>query len=75
MAHKEFTQADFKQSEGGYFGVEYRKGDIGAGSNLIVERKMEDGEYEVLQAEIKRFDESIFICWSEPFDGRLIFEE
>lgn len=74
MADRTFTKADFKQGESGYFGVEYKKSDIGEGSNLRVERKMENGDYETVQAEIKRFEDGIFICWSEPFDGRLIFE-
>ncbi|WP_449398551.1 hypothetical protein [Chryseobacterium wanjuense] len=38
-------------------------------------KEKEDGDYEVLSAEIKRHNKSIFICWSEPFDGRVIFDE
>ncbi|WP_283423764.1 glutathione synthase [Chryseobacterium profundimaris] len=55
--------------------VEFRKGNIGQGSNLVVERQNENGEYENLRAEIRRHNDSIFIFWSEPFNGRVIFDE
>jgi hypothetical protein len=75
MAHQNFKKEDFVQDPSGDYRVEFSEGNIGEGSDLIVERKKEDGDYEVLSAEIKRHNKSIFICWSEPFDGRVIFDE
>ncbi|WP_029292573.1 hypothetical protein [Chryseobacterium hispalense] len=76
MAYKNFRKEDFVKDEAsGQYQVEFRKGDIGEGSDLIVERQKEDDEYENLQAQIRRHNEGIFVCWSEPFDGRLIFQE
>ncbi|MNU01037.1 hypothetical protein D3C72_2443170 [compost metagenome] len=49
---------------------------MGKGVDLIVERQDENGEYEVIQAEIKRSaDEKVFVVWSEPFDGRVVSDE
>lgn len=75
MAHRNFKKEDFVQDESGQYKIEFQKGNIGEGSDLIVERQKEDGEYETLQAEIKRHEENIFVFWSEPFDGRVIFDE
>lgn len=76
MAHRNFRKEDFiKDEASNQYQVEFRKGNIGIGSDLIVERQNENGEYETLQAEIRRHDDSIFICWSEPFNGRVIFDE
>lgn len=76
MAHKNFRKEDFVKDEGtDLYQVEFRKGNIGEGADLIVERQKEDGEYENLQAEIRRHNDRIFICWSEPFNGRVIFDE
>ncbi|AZA57734.1 glutathione synthase [Chryseobacterium shandongense] len=76
MAHKNFRKEDFIKDEGSdLYQVEFRKGNIGEGSNLIVERQQDDGEYENLQVQIKRHNDSIFICWSEPFNGRIIFDD
>ncbi len=76
MAHKNFRKEDFIKDEGSdLYQVEFRKGNIGEGSNLIVERQQDEGEYENLQVQIKRHNDSIFICWSEPFNGRIIFDD
>jgi len=74
MSQKNFKKEDFINTDDQYQ-IEYKKEEIGEGSNLIVERIYEKGSYEVVQAEIKRLEESIFICWSEPFDGRIIFNQ
>lgn len=74
MAQKNFKKKDFINTDDQYQ-IEYKKEEIGQGSDLTVERIDEKGEYEVVQAEIKRLDNSIFICWSEPFDGRIIFNQ
>lgn len=75
MAQKLFSKEDFVKNTDGQYQVEFTVHEIGVGSNLIIERQMENGEYENLQTEINRFDDRIFIVWSEPFDGRLIFEK
>lgn len=76
MAHRNFIKSDFIIDESSnLYQVEFRKRNIGEGSNLIVERETGDGSYETIQTQIKRHNDSIFICWSEPFNGRLIFEE
>lgn len=76
MAHSNFRKEDFVKDEASnQYQVEFKKGNIGIGSDLIVERESGNGEYETLQAEIRRHDDSIFICWSEPFNGRVIFDE
>ncbi|NML57002.1 glutathione synthase [Chryseobacterium cheonjiense] len=76
MAHRNFRKEDFFKDEGSdLYQVEFRKGDVGEGADLVVERQKEDGEYETLQAQMKRHNDRIFICWSEPFYGRVIFDE
>jgi hypothetical protein len=75
MAHQDLHKEDFVPTDNNLYQVEYKKGEIGEGSDLTVEKKNEDGSYEVIQAMIRRFEDRIFISWSEPFDGRLIFEK
>lgn len=75
MAQKLFTKEDFVKNNEKQYQIEFNVQEIGEGSNLIVEKKNENGEYEVVQTEINRYDDRIFIVWSEPFDGRLIFEK
>ncbi|EJL75834.1 hypothetical protein [Chryseobacterium populi] len=75
MAQVNFNEDDFIRTEDGNYEIEYTINEIGLGSNLIVERKQADGNYEVVTAEITRKDDSVFIVWSEPFNGRLIFEK
>ncbi|WP_449387575.1 glutathione synthase [Chryseobacterium lineare] len=76
MAHRNFRKEDFVKDESSkQYQIEFRKGNVGTGSDLIVERENEDAEYETLQAEIRRHEDSIFISWSEPFNGRVIFDE
>lgn len=75
MAHRNFTKEDFKKVSDNEYQVEFKVGEIGEGVYNVVERKTEKNEYEVILAQIKRFNDSIFISWSEPFDGRIIYEE
>jgi len=75
MAQKFFSKEDFVKNTQEQYQVEYTSQEIGEGSNLTVEKKNENGEYEVVQAQIHRHDFQIFIVWSEPFEGRLIFEK
>ena len=74
MAQKNFKKEDFVNTDDQYQ-IEYKKEEIGQGSDLTVERIDQTGSYEVIQAEIKRLNDSIFICWSEPFVGRIIFNQ
>lgn len=74
MLHKNFTKADFVLNSENQYQLEFTIDEIGQGSNLTVERKKENGEFETVQANISRLNDRIFIKWSEPFDGRLIFE-
>ncbi|GEN70622.1 MULTISPECIES: glutathione synthase [Chryseobacterium] len=75
MLNKNFTKAEFILNNENQYQLEFTIQEIGQGSNLIVERKNENGEYETVQAMITRLNDRIFIKWSEPFDGRLIFEK
>ena len=74
MASINFSKEDFVK-DGDRYKVEVDQG-VGKGVDLIVERQGENGEYEVIQAEIKRSaDEKVFVVWSEPFDGRVVSDE
>ncbi len=75
MAHKIFRKEDFRQDETGIYILEVPKGIVGIGANLIIERQTAGGEYEILQADLHRHNDSILIKWSEPFDGRLLYDE
>lgn len=75
MATVVFKKEDFVENESGEFLVEYKIQEIGQGSNLTVEEMNSSGEYEVVQVPIRRQNESMFICFSHPADGRLIFEK
>ncbi|MCT2563921.1 glutathione synthase [Chryseobacterium herbae] len=74
MLSKNFTKTEFVLNNDNQYQLEYSIEEIGQGSNLTVERKKENGEFETIQAMITRLNDQIFIKWSEPFDGRLIFE-
>ncbi|MCX8526429.1 glutathione synthase [Chryseobacterium formosus] len=74
MATVEFKKDDFVKDDFDEFHIEYKTSEIGNGSNLIIEI-LQDGLYDVVQVPIRRSNDSIFICFSEPLDGRLIFEK
>jgi hypothetical protein len=74
MADITFRKEDFIKEDERYK-VEVEQG-IGKGVDLIVERENENGEYEVIQAEIIRSpDERVFVTWSVPFNGRVVSDE
>ncbi|MGK6341010.1 glutathione synthase [Chryseobacterium sp. DT-3] len=75
MLNKNFTKAEFVLNNENQYQLEFTIQEIGQGSNLIVERKNENGEFETVQIMITRLNDRIFIKWSEPFDGRIIFEK
>ncbi|WP_160136173.1 glutathione synthase [Chryseobacterium sp. c4a] len=75
MSQKQLKKTDFAQNHEKQYQIEFKVNEIGEGSNLIVQRLNEKGEYEIIQAPIRRLDESIFVVWDHPFDGRIIFNE
>lgn len=75
MSQKQFKKTDFAQNHEKQYQIEFKVNEIGEGSNLTVERLNEKGEYEIIQAPIRRLNESIFVVWDHPFDGRIIFDE
>ena len=74
MTSRNFSKEDFIK-DGERYKVEFSKDDIGEGVDLIVERREENGEYSLIQAEIHRENEHIFVVWSEPFNGRVVTDE
>ncbi|WP_047096661.1 hypothetical protein [Chryseobacterium lactis] len=74
MAKKNFNKEDFIQNNEGQYQIEFKVREIGEGINLMVERLNENGTYEMIQAPVKRFNESIFVVWDHPFDGRIVFD-
>ncbi|AZB10074.1 glutathione synthase [Chryseobacterium sp. G0162] len=75
MSQKQFKKTDFAQNHEKQYQIEFKVNEIGEGSNLTVQRLNEKGEYEIIQAPIRRLNESIFVVWDHPFDGRIIFDE
>ncbi|WP_294199181.1 glutathione synthase [uncultured Chryseobacterium sp.] len=75
MVHRIFRKEDFRQDETGIYILEVPKEIVGIGASLIIERQTADGEYEIVQADIHRHNDDVLIKWSEPFDGRLLYDE
>ncbi|KQM35757.1 hypothetical protein [Chryseobacterium sp. Leaf201] len=74
MAEKSFRKEDFIKGDAEDYKLRYRKDDIGIGSDLTVERINDSGEHEVVLANIHRHDDYVEIFWSEPFNGRLLYD-
>ncbi|SDJ42518.1 glutathione synthase [Chryseobacterium jejuense] len=75
MSQKQFKKADFAPNDEEQYQIEFKITEIGEGIDLIVQRLNEKGEYEMVQAPVRRLNDRIFIVWDHPFDGRLIFDE
>lgn len=75
MSQKQLKKTDFAPNDEGQYQIEFKISEIGEGINLIVQRLNEKGEYEMIQAPVRRLNDRIFIVWDHPFDGRLIFDE
>lgn len=75
MSQKQFKKTEFAKNNEKQYQIEFTVNEIGEGINLIVEELNEKGEYEIVQAPIRRLNESVFIVWDHPFDGRIIFNE
>jgi hypothetical protein len=72
MNNYNFKKEDFVATEDERYSVEFDKDQIGNGIDLVVEELLPDGKFSPLQAEIKRFNDKIFVYWSTPFDGRIV---
>ncbi|PKF74448.1 glutathione synthase [Chryseobacterium sp. PMSZPI] len=75
MSQKIFKKESFSINNEKQYQIEFKKAEIGEGINLIVEKLNEKGEYEIVQTPVRRLNDSIFINWDHPFDGRIIFDE
>ncbi len=74
MAQKIFSKEDFTKSSEKEYQLEYKISEIGEGSDLIVERLTEKGDYEIIQAPLRKLNDKIFIIWDTPFEGRIRFD-
>lgn len=75
MSQKQFKKTDFTQNDQKQYQIRFKMSEIGEGINLIVQKRDEKGEYEMVQAPVRRLNDYIFIAWDHPFDGRIIFDE
>lgn len=75
MSQKQFKKTDFAENNEKQYQIGFKTDEIGEGINLIVQRLNEKGEYEMIQAPVRRLNENIFVIWDHPFDGRIIFDE
>ncbi|WET00371.1 glutathione synthase [Chryseobacterium arthrosphaerae] len=74
MAQKTFSKEDFVQNNEKEYQLGFNVNEVGKGSNLIVERLNEKGEYEVVQSPLRKLNDQIFIIWDSPFNGRILFD-
>ncbi|MCY0970835.1 glutathione synthase [Chryseobacterium wangxinyae] len=72
MNNYNFKKEDFVATEDGRYSVEFDKDQVGNGIDLVIEEVIADGKFSTIQAEIKRFNDKIFVYWSTPFDGRIV---
>ncbi|MCS4303449.1 glutathione synthase [Chryseobacterium sp. BIGb0232] len=75
MSQKQLKKTDFAENNEKQFQIEFKTNEIGEGINLIVQKLNENGEYEMLQAPVRRLNDSIFVVWDHPFDGRILFDQ
>lgn len=73
MSQKIFNKKNFTKTNEKEYQLEYTISEIGEGSNLIVERMTEKGNYEIIQTQLRKSNDKIFIIWDSPFDGRVLF--
>ena len=74
MAQIIFSKEDFTKRNEKEYQLEYNVNEIGKGSDLIVERLTEKGDYEIIQAPLQKSNDKIFIIWDTPLDGRTLFD-
>jgi hypothetical protein len=70
-----FKKEDFAKGKENEYQITFKTEEIGEGSNLIVERLGQNGQYEIIQAPIRRFNDTVSIIWDHPFDGRIQFDK
>lgn len=75
MSQKQFKKTDFTSNNEEQYQIEFKVSEIGEGINLIVQRLNEKGEYEIVQAPVRRLNDRVFVVWDHPFDGRIIFDK
>ncbi|MEJ5104455.1 MULTISPECIES: glutathione synthase [Chryseobacterium] len=75
MSQKQFKKTDFAENNEKQFQIEFKTNEIGEGISLIVQKLNENGEYEMLQAPVRRLNDNIFVVWDHPFDGRILFDQ
>ncbi len=63
MSQKQFKKIDFVQNNEEQYQIEFKISEIGEGINLIVQRLNENGEYEMIQAPIRRLNDRVFVVW------------
>jgi hypothetical protein len=73
MEYRNFKKEEFVRTEDERYRLEFEKSDIGIGTDLVIEKLLHDGQNSAIQAEIVRFKDQIFIYWSTPVDGRIVF--
>ena len=74
MAQRIFSKEDFTKSNEKEYQLEYKTNEIAEGSDLIIERLTEKGDYEVVQAPLRKSNDKVFIIWDTPFEGRILFD-
>jgi len=74
MAQRIFSKEDFTKSNEKEYQLEYKISEIDEGSDLIIERLTEKGDYEVVQAPLRKSNDKVFIIWDTPFEGRILFD-
>ncbi|GAB0157371.1 hypothetical protein CHRYSEOSP005_26440 [Chryseobacterium sp. Alg-005] len=76
MAQRNFKKEEFvKGNNNDRYRIEFKMDEIGEGVDLVIEKRNDDGEFEIIQPEISRMDNRIFIFWSEPINGRIVSDE
>ncbi|PWW30731.1 glutathione synthase [Chryseobacterium sp. AG844] len=74
MSQKNFNKEDFTKIKDGEYQLEYTISEIVKGADLIVERMTENGNYEMIQPQLRKSNDKISIIWDSPFDGRILFD-
>ena len=75
MVYKFFKKEDFMKNNENEYQITFKVSEIGKGINLITEELTEKGEYEMIQAPIRRLNDEIFVVWDHPFDGRVLLDK
>ena len=74
-SQRQFNKTDFAQNDQRQYQIEFKMSEIAEGTNLIVEKRDEKGEYEMVQAHVRKLNNRILVVWDHPFNDRIIFDE